>query len=69
MFKIALKVMSKETGKKQKRITLSMKIRWIHVIKLIEIRTSYAVVSEYYEMRDQQCVTSRGIIITIRCTV
>jgi len=29
MFKIACKVMSKETGKKQKRITLLMKIRLI----------------------------------------
>jgi len=49
MLKIARKVMSKETGKKRKRITLSMKIKVSYVI---EIGTSYTVISKHCGMRD-----------------
>jgi len=37
MFKIVCKVMSKEAGKKRKRITLSMKIRQLKIIKLMDL--------------------------------
>jgi len=41
----------------------------VNIIKLIEIGTSYAVISERYGIRDWQCVTSIRIIITIQSTV
>ena len=47
--------MRKETGKKQKRITLSIEDK-VNIIKLIETRTSYAI-SKHYGMRDRQCAT------------
>jgi len=47
--------MSKETGKKRKRITLSIEDK-VNIIKLIETGTSY-VISTHYRMRDWQCAT------------
>jgi len=59
MFKIACKVMSKETGKKWTRIALSIEDK----VNIIELGTLYAVLSECCKMRDRHCGTSIRIIM------